>query len=279
MDGYSLTEKMRKARRSFRFTATEQALFYELVAICNGEDWRDVFDCSNVELCYALNINEKTLVKARETLINAGLIYYKSGKSKRMISSYSFEKPFKITIRTAVKNTVDKGTNQTANEGGDKGTNGTDYIKLKTKQNNSPSHARVGELFPADCFLDKSLDECYLELKSNQSWAETVTMNTRALGHSDFTLEAFSEYLEQFFMKLQNEGITTKSSKDAMSHFANWLRNELKNKKDERRINKNKNPGCAQPIAISPESSSCQEGINSDAAVLTGWIDSIPIGH
>ena len=44
IDGYTLTEKMRKARRRFRFTATEQALFYELVAICNGEDWRDVFD-------------------------------------------------------------------------------------------------------------------------------------------------------------------------------------------------------------------------------------------
>ena len=35
MDGYSLTEKMRKARRRNRLTATEQALFYELVAVCN----------------------------------------------------------------------------------------------------------------------------------------------------------------------------------------------------------------------------------------------------
>ena len=81
IDGYTLTEKMRKARRRFRFTATEQALFYGLVAICNGEDWRDVFDCSNIELCFALNVNEKTLIKARESLINAGLIYYKSGKN------------------------------------------------------------------------------------------------------------------------------------------------------------------------------------------------------
>ena len=53
---YTHLEKMRKARRRFRFTATEQALFYELVAICNGEDWRDVFDCSNIELCFALNV-------------------------------------------------------------------------------------------------------------------------------------------------------------------------------------------------------------------------------
>lgn len=102
IDGYTLTEKMRKARRRFRFTATEQALFYELVAICNGEDWRDVFDCSNIELCFALNVNEKTLIKARESLINAGLIYYKSGKNKRIISSYSFVKEFKTTVTTTV---------------------------------------------------------------------------------------------------------------------------------------------------------------------------------
>ena len=65
MDGYSLTEKMRKARRRNRLTATEQALFYELVAVCNSEGWEDVFSCSNIELCFSLNIDEKTLIRAR----------------------------------------------------------------------------------------------------------------------------------------------------------------------------------------------------------------------
>lgn len=97
MDGYTLTENMRRLRRRFRFTAVEQSLFYELVAVCNGEDWRDVFDSSNAELCNVLGITEKTLIKARETLINAGLIYYKSGKSKRSIGLYSFVKEFKTT--------------------------------------------------------------------------------------------------------------------------------------------------------------------------------------
>lgn len=95
MDGYSLTEKMRKARRRNRLTATEQALFYELVAVCNSEGWEDVFSCSNIELCFSLNIDEKTLIRARLSLINAGLIYYKSGKSKRSVGSYSFSRKFK----------------------------------------------------------------------------------------------------------------------------------------------------------------------------------------
>ena len=139
IDGYTLTEKMRKARRRFRFTATEQALFYELVAICNGEDWRDVFDCSNIELCFALNVNERTLVKARESLINAGLIYYKSGKSSRVVSSYSFVKEFKTTVMTTVNNTVDNTPDKPTDKRGDKTTNSTtnstDYNKLKQKPN------------------------------------------------------------------------------------------------------------------------------------------------
>mgnify|MGYP000013687213 CR=1 FL=1 len=66
------------------------------------------------------------------------------------------------------------------------------------KRKSSPPHIRVGELFPADSFFDKSLDDCYTELKSNRSWAETVTMNTRSSGNPDFTLEDFHECLKLF---------------------------------------------------------------------------------
>ena len=146
------------------------------------------------------------------------------------------------------------------------------------KRKSSPPHIRVGELFPADSFFDKSLDDCYAELKSNQSWAETVTMNTRSSGYNDFTLEAFYEYLKQFFMEQQNKGETAKSPKDAMSHFASWLKIELKNKKDERRTNKNRTAGSAKSVTDCPEDSD-QKGTNTDTAGLTSWIDSLSIGR
>lgn len=161
MDGYTLTEKMRKARRRFRFTAAEQALFYELVAICNDEDWRDVFEASNIELCAALNINEKTLIKARESLINAKMIYYRSGKSRRVIGSYSFTKEFKTAVRTTVKNTGDNTGGSTVDKGVDRGVDATvdstDYIyktKTETKlKENTPLSPKGG------CELDFVLDE------------------------------------------------------------------------------------------------------------------------
>lgn len=129
MDGYTLRAQLVKARRRFRLNATEQALYQELVDVCNCYEWNDVFDCSNMELCSALLINEKTLIKARNSLINAGLIFYKSGKSKRSVSSYSFTKEFKTTV----KNTVDSTANSTVDDTANQAANSTDLYKLKTE--------------------------------------------------------------------------------------------------------------------------------------------------
>ena len=100
--------------------------------------------------------------------------------------------------------------------------------------NNSLSNAQAHGSFPSSDILEKPLKECYDRLVSNQVWAETLTMNTRSSGFSDFTLDSFHEYLKRFFAKLQNEGESVKSIKDAMSHFARWLEIELKKQRDDR---------------------------------------------
>lgn len=89
MDGYTLSEKLRKARRRYVFSAGAQALFYELIAICNDDSWPDIFKCGSGELCSALTCTEKTLTNYRDELIASNLIGYLSGKSKRETSSYS----------------------------------------------------------------------------------------------------------------------------------------------------------------------------------------------
>jgi hypothetical protein len=128
IDGYTLTIRMRKTRRRYPLTATEQALYNELVAICNEDEWEDIFSCSNDELCAALRISENTLDKARLTLIQAGLLFYKSGKSKRQFGQYSF-----IIKLTTAKIEVDTGTNKGTNAETNRGTNAADYIKTESK--------------------------------------------------------------------------------------------------------------------------------------------------
>lgn len=112
------------------------------------------------------------------------------------------------------------------------------YDNVNEDDKTSLSHAHEAVVFPPPDVFDKSLSECYSELSANQSWAETVTMNTRAAGYLDFTLESFYECLKQFFMEQQNKGEVSKSPKDAMSHFASWLKIELKKQEDDKRRTK-----------------------------------------
>jgi hypothetical protein len=121
MDGYTLAAQLRRTRRRYRLSAASQALYYELVAIANEEGWPDTFKCSNGELCSALFLNEKTIVLARQELIECGIIAYKSGKSRKAFSDYS--------LLTTVKFTPNSTTNATPIVT----PNPPDYIKLKEK--------------------------------------------------------------------------------------------------------------------------------------------------
>ena len=284
MDGYSLTEKMRKARRRNRLTATEQALFYELVAVCNSEGWEDVFSCSNIELCFSLNIDEKTLIRARLSLINAGLLYYKSGKSKRSVGSYSFSRKFKDEPPGKGQTTGDIPVVPPAQKSGDAPVDqpvdtpadAPDYNKTetKTKTDFPPSPAHEGKISGIDLFLDKSLTECYQELRTNIPWMEQFCMNIR-LDYPDFSPELFYEFLDRFFRRLQNGGETTKSPRDAMSHFANWLNIELeKLKKDGSRTSKN-HPACgSEPVSVA-EILCPKEGADASPDLVKNWIGTI----
>lgn len=103
----------------------------------------------------------------------------------------------------------------------------------KIKENKNSLSVEKKE-FISDNVFEKPLSDCLNELLDNQSWVDAVTMNTRSAGNNDFTVESFKGYLKQFFIKLQNEGETAKSPKDAMAHFARWLNMELKNGKNSR---------------------------------------------
>ena len=127
LNGYTFRNILKKTRRRFALSAGEQALYMELVDICNEEGWQTSFQVSNGELITALNCTEKTICQWRQSLINAGLIKYSSGKSKRAYGTYD------ITVIFTTNDTINKGGNTTTNKGG----NPSDYNKLnKTKLNN-----------------------------------------------------------------------------------------------------------------------------------------------
>ena len=92
MNSYQLISKLRKVRGDTYLSTASQALYHELVAICNDMKWKEVFFIHSSLLCANLDISDNTLRKSRESLAGAQLIYYKTSKDRRIGCYYSFVK-------------------------------------------------------------------------------------------------------------------------------------------------------------------------------------------
>lgn len=210
MNGYDLTNKMRRTRRRYPLTATEQALYHELVSICNEDEWADTFSCSNQELCHALQITEKTLTVARLGLIQAGLLYYRSGQSKRQFGLYSFSKKL-TTVKIPVDTTTDKGgdatTNVTANPTTNPTAQASDYIKPKPKET-KPNSSSSGEA-PGDQKKDQGITP-----EKTKVSKEGITPHWQMLVDT-----WFSFYKEQFLIEPSFKGQEAKNLKSILERL------------------------------------------------------------
>lgn len=92
MNSYQLISRLRKVRDDTYLTTAAQALFHELVAICNEMKWKDIFFVRSNVLCGNLAMSDNTLRKSRSILAASGLIYYETSKDKSIGCYYSFVK-------------------------------------------------------------------------------------------------------------------------------------------------------------------------------------------
>ena len=115
MNSYQLVSKLRKVRDDTYLTAIDQALYHELVSICNEKGWKDVFEVRSLTLCSSLNIWDKTLRKSRKILADAGLISFESCKDKRIGCYYSFLPILSNDMKTSVISSVN-GTDENTGE-------------------------------------------------------------------------------------------------------------------------------------------------------------------
>ena len=92
MNSYQLISKLRKVRDDTYLTTAAQALYHELVSICNELKWKDVFFVRSNVLCGNLDMSDNTLRKSRSSLAASGLVYYETSKDKRIGCYYSFVK-------------------------------------------------------------------------------------------------------------------------------------------------------------------------------------------
>ena len=111
MNSYQLISKLRKVRADTYLTAIDQALYYELISICNEKGWKEVFEARSSVLCTSLNIWDKTLRKSRKALADIGLISFESCRDKRVGCYYSFLSVLSNDMKTSVISSVN-GTDE-----------------------------------------------------------------------------------------------------------------------------------------------------------------------
>lgn len=234
MNGYELTDRLRKARRRHRLSAPTQALYYELVAICNEDQWPDEFKCSNYELCTALQVSEKSLIQYRQDLIQAGLLFYLSGKSKKKIGTYSFTKElYKGCIFYNQSDSL-TGSQSVSQSGSQQVENASDYNKTKTES----------KLFVLVGRSEKTFDE----LKNLFEPDEGLRRKWFSMKFSEIE---FNAGIEQW-MSLHH-GKEYEDFKRARDHFFFWIPNYTK-------IELN---GKAKSITIAAKSNGTENSVKS----------------
>lgn len=87
MNYIALINQFWQLRREVTFSSTEADLYFYLLDISNGRNWKNPFQQSNSLICATIGVSEKPLITARNRLKQHGLIDFTPGV-KRSPSTY-----------------------------------------------------------------------------------------------------------------------------------------------------------------------------------------------
>jgi hypothetical protein len=132
MNSYQLISRLRKVRDDTYLTTAAQALYHELVAICNEMKWKDVFFVRSNVLCGNLDMSDNTLRKSRSSLAASGLVFYETSKDKRIGCYYSFVKKLSNDIVSPAESSAISSSESSAKiEDDKKGTSAISSAKIE----------------------------------------------------------------------------------------------------------------------------------------------------
>ena len=156
-------------------------------------------------------ISEFSLISSEEKIISS---------EEKIISSE--EKPINSAKSTQSKSKVKKKK---------------ELLSSESNKKNEPKGSPLTPSHPGfnPDLIEKPLDECKKILEANIAWIETVCMQQY------ISTSQFKDYLDEFFKDMACRDVGMKSPKDARSHFASWLKINLRIKSNE-----NSNGTCKQ---------------------------------
>ena len=189
-------------------TPNEKSVYFALLNKCNELAWKNPFNQSNGYLALDSGLNERAMIKARNTLKQIGLIEFKSGDGRRNNTEYLI----KDTEKGVKKSTLSDTLSDTLSC--QKVSDNTKLIN-KTKLNER-GNARDGTF--------EFVENLKNRLK-NTSWLEQVGMK---LGLKP---DIVPKQLDDFASEIQLKGDVSKTEKDFKSHFINWLKIQIDKEK------------------------------------------------
>lgn len=223
----------------WQFTCCETRLYFYLLKTANRLGWVDSWTRSDTKVSSDVGVSVKTMKTARNRLMQAGLIeVYPGGKGQRDKTKYAIRREFRC--ENLPPKGIPKRQPKGIPKGQPKGIPNTIYkVRALDKDKDidkeislSGEKEKLEKPFPGK-EEELPLEECHQYILSHYSqWIEQTTMNIRNAGHKDFTVDDFLEYMNKFFIKLQNEGEETKPPGDAKKHFYNWLKIQLESIND-----------------------------------------------
>ncbi|WP_163212059.1 hypothetical protein [Bacteroides sp. 519] len=223
---------MRRTRTKFKLSVVEQALYHELIAVCNNQKWPQIFKCSNYQLTSALYISNRTLIRARKKLVEAKLIYFQSAKGLGFENSYSFIVEMSVGRAPSPNNNVTPSPGAEA-AGGDSAQM-ADYNKQKN--NKTPP------LSPKGAESESGKKKSYIELipfnqikpqlLADESWCEITAMQS---GLSIRFLDIMPSQIDLFLQYIiaTGEEHTVQTLSTAKRRFFWWWKTQGKKNYEE----------------------------------------------
>lgn len=120
-------------------SGAEGDLYLYLLHTSNKLAWKNPFNQSNRLICAYLNMSEKSLIKYKNTLKQAGLIDFTSGKAIKQNSSYTLLNPCKNYSSSESSLSSSLYSSPGNSSGSSPGAKRSDYNKQKTKKNKTLS--------------------------------------------------------------------------------------------------------------------------------------------
>lgn len=248
MNSYQLISKLSGVRAGVYLTATDQALFHELVAVCNAKRWQPVFEVKSSVLCAALNITDKTLCKSRRKLAESGLLFFRTCSDKRVGCRYSFIReppgagdpadPATAGVSSATGAHLAGGTSGTTRVEASHVAAGTPIIDIKTinKEEAAPSPGEGGLAFPFDSARFRSAWEMLRatpKWRKKQNYALQLSLDKLGRFEEEFAIEQIERAAESNWT-----GVVFPGTEDK---YAEWLNRKYGN---NRKISKADKAGC-----------------------------------